>query len=139
MSLKHNIKRIRIGRSFNQRKALLRQLLNDLIEHGSITTTLTKAKWLKNRFDKLCSRAKIDSLHSIRLISGRLSHSKNALKLVKDIAPKLSGNSGFTRLKRIKIRSGDAATMVKLEIILPKAAVIDKKNALKTKINKTKK
>ena len=52
----------RLRRSSDQRKALLRDLVTDLILNGQIETTLTKAKELKKIADRMVTLGKTNTL-----------------------------------------------------------------------------
>jgi len=142
--MRHNKKKKILGRTYNQRKALIRGLLNSLIKHGSITTTEAKAKVIKSRFDKLAARLSRDnSLHRLRLTASALAHPKNALRLKEGILPLLKGRkTGFLTSVRLGPRRGDAAILVRLELPVkpesPKRPVREDKKENKKKVKKTK-
>lgn len=134
--MRHNIRKTVLGRDYNQRKALIRSLLNSLIKYGSITTTEGKAKVIKTRFDKLAARLSRDnSLHRLRLTAATLANPKNALRLKDGILPLLKDKkSGFLTSVRLNPRRGDAATLIKLE--LPVKPEDFSKQAKKDKVTK---
>lgn len=120
MSRRHNVRSIALSRNYNQRKALIKGLLNSLIEHGYINTTVTRAKVTKGYFDKLAAKAQKKDIHSRRQIAAFLSHPKNANKLMDLIAPSMTGRTGgFTTIKKTGIRRGDASPMATLELCVP--------------------
>lgn len=120
MSRKHNSKSKKLNRSFNQRKALIRQQLNALINHGFIVTTETKAKLIKSIFDKLAAKAQNASLHQIKQIISQLNSQKNTEKIVTKITP-IAGKrrGGFTKISKVGFRRGDNAPLAKLELTIP--------------------
>lgn len=142
MSRRHNVKRQKFSRNFNQRKALLRGLLVSLIDHGEINTTLPKAKATKRTIDKLVSKAQKGTLHARRQLIATLASAKAANKLVDIVAPIMGKRtSGFTTISKTKIRRGDAATMATLKFITPlpqpeKKVSTDKKKKQDKKIVK---
>ena len=117
--MRHRKRRYKIGTGIDHRKSLLRNLAIQLITHHQITTTLTKAKALRPFFDKLVTLAKKNTLHSHRLLVARLGNNKTAASnLIHKIIPKLSNRqSGYTTLKRLTVRSGDAALQAKVSIL----------------------
>jgi len=122
MSRKHNVRKLKLSRSYNQRKALIKGLVISLINSGQVTTTLTKAKVLKSRFDKLAAKAQSGTIHARRQISASLSNHQASNKLVDVIAPLMpKRRGGFVTIEKTGIRRGDAATMatVKLSVPLP--------------------
>ena len=84
---RHGYQGRKLGRERDQRKALIRSLSVALVEHGSIETTLPKAKELRPNFEKLVSKAKKGDLHNRRLIVSDLGSVVAAHKLVDQIAP----------------------------------------------------
>ena len=61
---RHGYQGRKFGRERDQRTALMRSLSVALVEHGSIETTLPKAKELRPNFEKLVSKAKKGDLHN---------------------------------------------------------------------------
>lgn len=123
----------KLGRNTNQRKALFRGLIQSLIIHEEIKTTLTKAKAVKGLVDKLMTKAKKGTLHARRQVLAFLPDKKAANKLVDEIAPRFKikkRTSGFTRFVRIGKRRGDDAMIVKMEFT--------EKPAPKTEVKKSK-
>lgn len=118
MAVKHQSKLPKLNRDSNHRKSLFRNQLTDLIENGSLTTTLTKAKIIKRLFDKLVTTAKGGTLASRRRVISSLGSSKLANKLVDSITPVLGDRtSGYTTLKKVSIRKGDATTLATLKLV----------------------
>ena len=108
----------RLRRSSDQRKALLRDLVTDLILNGQIETTVAKAKELKRIADKMVTLGKANTLHSRRQAAAFVRFEKDAegnyaiQKLFSEIAPKFaSRNGGYTRVIKTGFRRGDAAPM----------------------------
>lgn len=132
MSRKHRVRKIKLSRTYNQRKALIKGLVVSLIDSGKVTTTITKAKVLKSRFDKLAAKAQKGTVHARRQISASISNHQAANKLVDTIVPLMSKRrGGFTTIEKTTIRRGDAAVMatVKLSVPLPEVIKEDKKEA----------
>jgi len=107
----------KFGRQSAQRKALLKSLSTALILNGRIKTTETKAKSLRPEFEKLITKAKINTVHSKRLVSGLL-HKDVAKKLFTEIVPRYaSRNGGYTRIIKLGVRKSDGAKMAYIEIV----------------------
>ena len=120
MSRKHNVRKIKLSRNYNQRKSLIKGLVISLIDNGKVTTTLTKAKVLKSRFDKLAAKAQKGTLHARRQIAASLSNHKASNKLVDTIAPLMpKRRGGFTTIEKTTIRRGDAAVMATVRLSVP--------------------
>ncbi len=112
----------RLRRSSDQRKALLRDLVTDLILNGRIETTEAKAKELRKLADKMVTLGKNDTLHSRRQAASFIRFEKDeeghyaVQKLFSEIAPKFaSRNGGYTRIIKTGFRRGDSAPMAIIE------------------------
>lgn len=112
----------RLRRSSDQRKALLRDLVTDLILNGRIETTQTKARELKRLADKMVTLGKAGTLHARRQAAQlvrfeKAEDGKYAIqKLFDEIAPKFTNrNGGYTRVIKTGFRRGDAAPMAIIE------------------------
>ena len=108
----------RLRRNSAQRKALLRDLVTDLIINGQIETTESKAKEVKKIADRMVTLGKTNTLHSRRQAAAFVRFEKDAdgkyaiQKLFSDIAPKFATrNGGYTRVIKTGFRRGDAAPM----------------------------
>lgn len=120
----------RLGGSPTHERIILRNLTSQLIEHGRITTTETKARRVQPFAEKVLTKAKRGDLHARRLvlatlfevnqIEGERVKAKDKLvkKLFDEIAPTLEGREGgYTRITKIGPRKGDNAPMAVIEII----------------------
>ncbi len=115
---RHGYKGRKFGRERDQRRALLKGLATSLVEHGSIETTLPKAKELVRYIEKLVTKAKKGDLANRRMVIAGLSTQAAAFKLVDEIAPQLKGRtSGHVRVKRSRIRKGDGAEMATIGFV----------------------
>jgi large subunit ribosomal protein L17 len=123
----------KLGRNSAQRKALLRDLITDLIINERIETTLFKAKELQRLADKMVTLGKKGDLaarrQAAKLIRFELATEVNEdgevvkeqyaiQKLFKEIAPKFSDrNGGYTRVLKTGPRRGDSAPMALIEFV----------------------
>lgn len=115
---RHGYQGTKFHRERDQREALIQSLAEALIIHGSIETTLPKAKAVVPYVEKLITKAKKGDLHNRRLIIASLQTISSAHKLVDDIAPKLGGrNSGYFRIVRTTNRRGDNAEMARVSFV----------------------
>ncbi|KKR49558.1 MAG: 50S ribosomal protein L17 [Candidatus Curtissbacteria bacterium GW2011_GWA1_40_16] len=134
--MRHAVFGRKLGRDTNSRRALLNNLAGALIIHGSVTTTLAKAKFVKPYVEKMVTSAKKDKLASKRILASYLK--KAAFKkLTDEIAPGFDKRpGGYARIIKLTARRGDSAAMAKLEFL-----EWDKSKALssKTKNNKVEK
>lgn len=108
----------KFGRERDQRKALIKGLATELVNHGRIETTLPKAKELVPYIEKLITKAKKGDLANRRQVISGLSTQAAAFKLVDEIAPQLTArDSGHVRVERTRIRVGDGAQMAVIEFV----------------------
>lgn len=108
----------KFGRERDQRKALVKGLATELVNHGKIETTLPKAKELVRYIEKLITKAKKGDLANRRRVIAGLSTLSAANKLVDEIAPQLAGRtSGHVRVERTRLRVGDGAQMATIEFV----------------------
>ena len=114
MSLKNR----KLGRTTDQRKAMLRAMVTYLLENGQIKTTLTRAKEVAPVAEKMITLAKDNTLVSYRQALGFITKEDVANKLFKEIGPKSADrNGGYTRIVRIGPRRGDAAEMAIIQLV----------------------
>ena len=114
MSLKNR----KLGRTTDQRKAMLRAMVTYLLENGQIKTTLTRAKEVAPVAEKMITLAKDNTLVSYRQALGFITKEDVANKLFKEIGPKFADrNGGYTRIVRIGPRRGDAAEMAIIQLV----------------------
>ncbi|NCU38579.1 50S ribosomal protein L17 [Candidatus Saccharibacteria bacterium] len=115
---RHGYQGRKFGRERDQRRALMKGLATSLVTHGSIETTLPKAKELRRYIEKLITKAKKGDLANRRMVIAGLSTQEAAFKLVDEIAPQLSGRtSGHVRVVRTRVRVGDAAQMARISFV----------------------
>ncbi|KKR78023.1 MAG: 50S ribosomal protein L17 [Candidatus Curtissbacteria bacterium GW2011_GWA1_40_9] len=115
--MKHRVFGKKLSRDINSRKALLKNLTNDLILHGQVKTTLAKAKFVKSYIEKAVTKAKKTKLGSKRVLASTLTN-KAFLKLVDEIAPGFKiRQGGYTRIIRLHPRVGDNASMARIELL----------------------
>lgn len=115
--MNHSKKGRKFGRVRNQRKALVRLLAKNFIEHEKMKTTEAKAKELRPIVEKMVTKARSGRLASRRLIIAEIGE-KNTKKLFDEIAPKYKDRSGgYTRIIKLGNRKGDASPMAIIEFV----------------------
>lgn len=116
----------KLGRTSAQRKALLRDLVTDLIINERIETTEAKAKELKRLADKMVTLGKRGDLHARRQAAQTIRFEKTQTetnefalqKLFSDIAPRFKDrNGGYTRVLKLGQRRGDGAPVAIIEFV----------------------
>lgn len=121
---RHGYKGRKFGRERGPRRALMKGLATSLIVHGSIETTLPKAKELLPFAETLITKAKKGDLHNRRQVIAALSTLDAAYRLVDEIAPQLTArDSGHLRITRTRQRIGDNAQLARISFVDELAAV----------------
>lgn len=111
--MRHGKHKYKLGVTPAHRKSMMRNLAIDLIDHGKIKTTQTRAKALKPYVEKLVTLAKADSVANRRLAYSKLNNKDAVKKLFAEVAPKFKErNGGYTRIVKLAdARLGDASQM----------------------------
>ena len=117
--MRHNVAGKRLGRTTNQRKALMKNLATSLIQHERIETTLVKAKELRRYVEPFITLAKNDSVANRRLAMARLGSKTVVQKLFSsEFQARFNARpGGYTRILKTDHRRGDAADMALLELV----------------------
>jgi large subunit ribosomal protein L17 len=117
--MRHQKTRHKLSRDTAHRKALLRNLCKEVIQHERIKTTEAKAKAVKPEVEKLITLAKKGDLHARRMALSDLGQDKATVhKLFEEVAPRYSARpGGYTRILKLGARQGDATEMVYLELV----------------------
>ena len=114
----HRVSGRKLSRYKDQRKALMRGLVSELITHERITTTLAKAKETRIVAEKLITHGKKGSLHHRRLALAQIPSKRVVEKVFDDIAPRYAERpGGYTRIVKLGPRQGDAAQMAVIELV----------------------
>lgn len=125
--MRHQVAGKKLGRDFDHRKSLRRNLMCALIEHERIKTTEAKAQAIRSEVEKLITKAKRALAHSDpnraihvrRIIRARLGNNQVMMhKIFDELAPRYAERpGGYTRRYRLGPRKGDGAMMVLLELL----------------------
>jgi len=86
--MRHGKKFNHLGRKTAHRKAMLSNMASSLIDHKRITTTVAKAKALRQYVEPLINRSKEDSTHSRRMVFRYLGNKYSVTELFREVAPK---------------------------------------------------
>lgn len=123
--MRHRIAGHKLSRGKDERTALRRILVGQLIDHERIQTTRAKAEAVRGQAERLITLAKrgnkageAQMVHARRLAASRLSNPTAVKKLFDDIAPRFAERpGGYTRIIKLGKRQGDSAEMVLLELV----------------------
>lgn len=116
MRHRHGLRKL--NRTSSHRQAMFRNMMNSLIEHEVIKTTVPKAKELRRLIEPMITLAKTDSLHSRRLAFSRLRDRFSVVKLFDVLAQRYATRpGGYTRILKFGYRVGDNAPMAIIELV----------------------
>ena len=108
----------KLNRTSEHRLAMLRNMMNSLIEHEVIKTTLPKAKELRRVVEPMITLAKTPSLANKRMAFDRLRDRNSVVKLFADLGPRFAARpGGYTRILKMGFRVGDNAPMALVELV----------------------
>jgi len=110
----------KLGRPTSQRLAMLRGLVTSLLAHEKIETTAVRARETRSLAEKMITLGKRDNLHARRQALAFITDEDVVKKLFSTIGPRYAHRpGGYTRMVRVGNRRGDAAPMVRVELIQP--------------------
>lgn len=108
----------KLGRKTSHRNLMLRNLTTDVLKHGKITTTVTRAKETRRMAEKMITLGKKGDLNARRAALAYITDEEVVKKLFSEIAPKYAErNGGYTRIIKLGERRGDSAPMSILELV----------------------
>ena len=108
----------KLNRTSEHRQAMLRNMMNSLIEHEVIKTTVPKAKELRRVVEPMLTLGKEPTLSNKRLAFDRLRNRDNVAKLFNELGPRYQTRpGGYTRILKMGFRVGDNAPMALVELV----------------------
>ena len=108
----------KLGKTTDQRRAMLRQQVTDLLANGKMETTVTRAKEIAPLAEKMITLGKKNTLASRRQALAFITKEDVVTKVFKEFAPQYAErNGGYTRITKIGPRRGDAAEMAIIELV----------------------
>ena len=119
----------KLNRTSAHRAAMLRNMMNSLLTHEVIKTTVPKAKELRRVVEPMITLAKKPSLANRRLAFDRLRDRDVVTKLFNELGPRfMTRPGGYTRILKMGYRVGDNAPMALVELV-ERAAETSAENA----------
>ena len=125
--MRHRYAHRRLGRDTQHRKALLRNLATDLLDHEHIVTTVPKAKEVRPIVERLITVAKRGvraadpkgrTLAARRLVMTEIVNEDVVTKLFDELAPRfMERPGGYTRILRLGHRRGDGGEIAQIELL----------------------
>jgi large subunit ribosomal protein L17 len=117
----------KLNRTSEHRLAMLRNMMNSLLTHEVIKTTVPKAKELRRVVEPMITLAKVATVANRRLAFDRLRDRDVVVKLFNELGPRFAARpGGYTRILKMGYRVGDNAPMALVELVdraQPAAAV----------------
>ncbi|HRP69255.1 MAG TPA: 50S ribosomal protein L17 [Turneriella sp.] len=116
-----------LNKKVGHRQAMLGNLVQSLLYHENITTTVAKAKVTRQIAEKLITRARenqnsalsaAEKVHNLREAAKIVKDKEILHKLFDDIAPRfVSRPGGYTRILRVGQRVSDASEMAIIQLV----------------------
>ncbi len=107
-----------LGRNSSHRRAMFRNMTSSLIRHGTIRTTVPKAKELRRVVEPLITLAKVDGVAQRRRAFDRLRDKEVVGKLFNELGPRYQDRpGGYVRILKTGFRAGDAAPMAIVQLV----------------------
>jgi large subunit ribosomal protein L17 len=133
--MRHRKKIHLLARPKDQREAMLRSMATSLFIHDEITTTLARAKALKEQADKIVTLAKRGDVHAMRQVLKLIYNQPTGATMMDDrtnkeisetvlrrifrnVGPRFQERKGgYTRVVPAHPRRGDAAPMALVQLV----------------------
>src|SRR6267142_7241626 len=116
--MRHRNAHRKLSRNSSHRRAMLRNLVTDFLDHGRLMTTLPKAKEVRPLAEKMITLGKRDNLHARRQLQSFLIRQAVAEKVFDTIAPRFTArNGGYSRIIKLGNRRGDGADLAIIELL----------------------
>ncbi|GAB4398602.1 MAG: 50S ribosomal protein L17 [Rhodoferax sp.] len=116
--MRHGLGLRKLNRTSAHRQAMLRNMMNSLIAHEAIKTTVPKAKELRRVVEPLITLSKVATVANRRLAFARLRDRDSVVKLFDVLGPRYASRpGGYTRILKMGFRVGDNAPMAWVELV----------------------
>lgn len=116
--MRHKLGLRKLNRTSAHRLAMLRNMMNSLLRHEAIKTTLPKAKELRRVVEPMITLAKVPTVANKRLAFNRLRDREIVVKLFNEIGPMFKDRKGgYTRILKMGYRVGDNAPLAYVELV----------------------
>jgi large subunit ribosomal protein L17 len=108
----------KLNRTSEHRLAMLRNMMNSLLQHEAIKTTLPKAKELRRVVEPMITLGKKATVANRRLAFDRLRDRDIVVKLFNELGPRYAQrNGGYTSILKFGYRVGDNAPMALVRLM----------------------
>ena len=137
--MRHGKKINHLGRTAAHRNAMLSNMASSLIISKRVTTTVAKAKALRQFVEPLLTKSKDDTTHSRRTVFATLQNKESVKELYGEVASRIANRpGGYTRILKLSAsRAGDNADMCIIELVDFNETLLEAKNASEAKSTTT--
>lgn len=116
--MRHQVSGRKLGTNASHKRAMMRTLSGQILEHGRVRTTEAKAKEVRGVVDKMITLAKRGDVNARRQVLGEIPNRELVHKLFSETAEKYADRpGGYTRIIKIGPRHGDNAPTVFIELV----------------------
>ena len=116
--MRHRIAGRKLSRPTDQRLAMFRGQVADLLRYEKLRTTEAKAKEVRPLAERIITLGKEGSLHSRRQALRFVTDPSVVKKVFEEIGPRYADrHGGYTRIVKLGPRRGDGALMAQLELV----------------------
>ena len=116
--MRHKVSGRKFGRATDERWAMYRNLVTDLLNHEKITTTEAKAKEIRGMAEQMITLGKNGNLNARRQALAFIYDEKVTAKVFKELATRYASRpGGYTRITKTGPRLGDGADMAQIELV----------------------
>ncbi|MDO8277715.1 MAG: 50S ribosomal protein L17 [Burkholderiaceae bacterium] len=116
--MRHGLGLRKLNRTSSHRLAMLRNMMNSLLTHEVIKTTVPKAKELRRVVEPMITLAREATVANRRLAFDRLRDRDSVTKLFDTLGPRYKTRpGGYTRILKMGFRVGDNAPMALVELV----------------------
>lgn len=124
--MRHRVVKAKLSRDRDHRHAMLITMSEQLIDHGTMDTTVVKAKAIKPMVEKLITKArdlagsedKIAKFNLVKLLRRTMKTESIIKKLVDEVGPAYKGrDGGYLRIVKTGNRDGDNAETARIELV----------------------
>ena len=133
--MRHGKKINHLGRTASHRNAMLSNMASSLIISKRVTTTVAKAKALRQFVEPLLTKSKDDTTHSRRTVFATLQNKESLKELYGEVAGRIANRpGGYTRILKLSAsRAGDNADMCIIELVDFNETLLESKQAAAAK------
>jgi len=116
--VRHKVSGRKFDRAGDERAALLKGLVADLLRHERMKTTVAKAKEARPIAERMITLGRDGSLHARRQALAYVNDKDLVSKLFDEIGPRYKARpGGYTRIIKLGPRLGDGAPMAQIELV----------------------